>query len=127
MRMVKIFLGVNKTASNYAAIGDIGWSSCYARQIADVYCMQATLANMDTDCITKFVYNQSQLSEQSIDYKPLWILYEYDINIDLTIYDTKAKIKEEHLWKTLMKKNSKNGSEISWETVKMKYMETNYV
>jgi hypothetical protein len=97
-RAAKIFLGLNKTAPNNAAIGDIGWTTCYARQLGEVYRMQWRLSNMDDTRITKIVHRWSKRSPKSIDQKASKFFNKHDINCNFgdieSKYILKKKVKE---------------------------------
>ena len=95
LRATKSYLGLQKTASNQAAIGDIGWSSTYTRQIAEVYRMHVRLSNMNNHRVTKCIYKHSKKYQSSLDQEAIHVFKNYDIDCHFTQYNTKLKAKKQ--------------------------------
>jgi hypothetical protein len=93
-RAAKIFLGLNKTAPNNAAIGDIGWTTCYARQLGEVYRMQWRLSKMDDARITRVVHKWSKRSPKSIEQKAHNIFCKNDIACNFSGIESKHILKK---------------------------------
>lgn len=69
LRASKIFLGLGKRAPNCSAVGDIGWSSCYSRQLGEVYRMMLRFTDMNNTRLNKRVYLWSKDQSKSNEAK----------------------------------------------------------
>ena len=91
MRAAKVFLGLGKRAPNNAVIGDLGWSSCFVRQLGEIYRMRIRLNNMDNSRVNKHVYKWSKSHGKSNERKFDKQMIKMNININYTIASGSSK------------------------------------
>ena len=71
----------------------MGWSSIFARQMAEAYRLRLRLSNMKTERLTKCVYLHAKSFQQSEETYLVNILKAHDIDIDLKGLKSKQEIK----------------------------------
>ena len=89
----KVYLGLSKTSTNDAAIGDMGWKSCYTRQLAEVYRLYIRLANMDPSRITYNVFKNTKQFSKSHYRLAIKEFRKYDIDTDFAKFQTKYTVR----------------------------------
>ena len=95
LRATKAFLGLHKTSPNNAATGDLGWPSCYAHQLGEVYRFQIRLSNMDNHRITKVIYNHFRKRKGCHSFSSTQIFKKYDIDTNFIHFRSPEAIKSQ--------------------------------
>ena len=90
-RAQKVFLGLGRCSPNNAAIGDMGWTSIYARQLGEFYRMMLRLYNMEGDRLNKAIFKWSRRQKKSNEAKFQKLLDNFKCS--LTVSDKKAAVK----------------------------------
>ena len=94
IRAAKTFLGLNKTSSNDAAKGDIGWPSTYARQLGEVSRLQARLSNMTNSRITKAIHTFSKGRQKSLEKQISKVFEQYNMSYNYKDINSKPAVKQ---------------------------------
>jgi len=89
-----VFLGLGKRSPNNAVIGDMGWSSCFARQLGEVYRIMLKFTEMENDRINKCVFLWSKSFNKSNEAKFFKLLRKMDIDFSLTGGNSKQSVKD---------------------------------
>ena len=76
-----------------AAIGDMGWKSCYALQITEVIRLYCKLVKMNTSRMTKCIYMYSKSHSGSIYSFVQTLLEKYNIDTNQYNFQSKYEIK----------------------------------
>ncbi len=93
-RAAKAFLGLGKFAPNNATIGDIGWSSCLANQIGEVYHAMLRFNDMENSRFNEIVFMWSKSQSKSNESRFHKFLHSMDINYNLNAPCKKQAVKD---------------------------------